>query len=101
MTGAETVDARQDGDRQGNREQVGHEEEEGAACDGHGADGKAITGDGERRHQGGGDGHADNGFALALDNGIAACEAGEDSDQQVEEVWPCTGNDLGRDLGQR
>ena len=101
MIGAETIEAREDRDRQGDREQVGHEEEEGATGDGHGADGEAVACDGKGRHQGGRDGDADNGFALALDDGIATGQTREDGDEQVEEVRPCAGDDFGRDLGQR
>ena len=97
----EAIEACRQGRGQGDGHQVGHEQEEGAAGDPHVAGAEAETHRRDRRHQGGGDGHANDRLAALLDHRIGAGDAGKDRDQQVEEIGARPRQNLGRRFLQR
>jgi hypothetical protein len=90
------VIARHHGGRERDRDEVCDKQRQGPAEHRQVPRRKAIAHHGERRHQRGGDGHADNGLAPAADDGKAAGERGKQGNAQVEQVRARAGNDLGR-----
>ena len=101
LSARKAVEFRKQRHAQRDRQQVRHEQHERTLGDHHIAGRKAEADNGERRHQRRGNGHTDNGLALALDDSVAACKAGKDRDQKIEQIGLRARQNFRRRIGQR